>query len=147
MKHKIRTSIVINSSSEIIWQILMDTKSYPKWNSFVRSVDQDFELNKIVTVTITPPQGKEMIFKPRVIALKKNEMLKWRGSLWIKGIFDGEHCFELEKISANETRFHHYENFNGLLVPFLKGMLNDNTKRGFEALNLALKERAESITK
>lgn len=147
MKHKTSTSIDINASSQIIWEILMETKSYPEWNTFVRSVDSSFELGKIVTVSLTPPQGDEMVFKPEITTLKENETLKWKGKLWIKGLFDGEHCFELEEVSANETRFHHYENFSGLLVPFLKKALDTKTKNGFEQMNEVLKQRAEKIAK
>ncbi len=39
-------------------------------------------------------------------------------------------------------RFSQHENFKGLLVPFISKTLA-STVRGFEAMNLALKERAE----
>jgi hypothetical protein len=147
MKHNISTSITINANSETIWSILMDTESYPQWNSFVRSVNRKFELGKTVTVSLTPPEGSEMIFKPVITTLKENQTLKWRGKLWVKGLFDGEHCFELESISTNKTKFHHYENFNGILVPLLKKALDTKTKNGFIKMNELLKERAEKMTK
>jgi hypothetical protein len=35
------------------------------------------------------------------------------------------------------------EIFSGLLVPLLKKMLDDNTKRGFEMMNSKLKDKCE----
>jgi hypothetical protein len=37
----------------------------------------------------------------------------------------------------------HREEFRGILVPLLWGSLEVKTKKGFEAMNLALKQRAE----
>ena len=34
--------------------------------------------------------------------------------------------------------------FSGILVPLFKGMLEKDTRPGFEALNAALKQRAEA---
>lgn len=147
MTYQIYTTINIKASLETIWQILMDTESYSDWNPFIEKTSGAFSKGKMLEVVLTPPESKKMTFKPIVTELIVNQSLHWKGKLWVTGIFDGEHCFELEKISESETRFHHFENFNGLMVPFLKGMLNDNTRRGFEALNLAMKERAESATK
>lgn len=67
--------------------------------------------------------------------------LRWLGRLWLPGIFDGEHIFEIEPVDADRVRFVQCEQFNGILVPFFN---LDGTRRGFEAMNRALKERAEA---
>jgi len=56
---------------------------------------------------------------------------------------DGEHIFELHP-SEGGTRFVQREIFSRLLVPLLWGTLEDPTRRGFDAMNRALKERAEA---
>ena len=73
----------------------------------------------------------------------KNEF-RWLGSLIFPGIFDGEHIFQLEQINDSKTKFIHRENFSGLLVPLFWKSLNTNTRKGFEEMNEALKERIES---
>ena len=58
------------------------------------------------------------------------------------GLFDGEHSFLLEE-AAGGTRFTQTETFRGMLVPVLgKGLAA--TQEGFQAMNEALKKRAES---
>jgi hypothetical protein len=41
------------------------------------------------------------------------------------------------------TTFKQSENFKGILVPFFKKSLDNNTKKGFEEMNRKLKELAE----
>jgi len=55
----------------------------------------------------------------------------------------GEHCFTIEALDEKGVRFVQHEKFTGLLVPFMAKSLDKNTKSGFEAMNRALKERAE----
>ena len=69
--------------------------------------------------------------------------LRWRGRLVLPGLFDGEHIFELVDNRNGTTTFVQREKFTGILVSFLTKMLDDNTRRGFEQMNLKLKERCE----
>jgi len=58
-------------------------------------------------------------------------------------LFDGEHKFELIDNANGTTTLIQSEKFSGILVPLLKKQLDDNTKRGFEAMNEKLKELVE----
>jgi hypothetical protein len=69
--------------------------------------------------------------------------LRWRGSLPIPGLFVGEHYFQLSSPSPGKTHLVHGEDFTGLLLPFVGGMLAA-TEQGFEDMNRALKARAEA---
>jgi hypothetical protein len=82
-----------------------------------------------------------MTFSPTVLAARPGKELRWRGRLLLPGIFDGEHCFELEE-RGGTCVFRQLERFSGLLVPLLGGAL-DATERGFAAMNIALKRRVE----
>jgi hypothetical protein len=58
------------------------------------------------------------------------------------GIFDGRHRFELTPRGDVTTSFVQSETFSGLMIPFVGSVLED-TRRGFEALNEAIKTRSE----
>ena len=58
-------------------------------------------------------------------------------------VFDGRHVFELEP-TATGTRLIYSEQFNGVLARLLRKSLDNQTLRGFEAMNTALKTRAEA---
>ncbi len=83
-----------------------------------------------------------MIFHPEVKRLEPNQEIAWLGSLFIRGLFDGEHHLSVESIQPNRTRFIQRESFSGILVPFLGNLLRD-TQKGFEQMNEALKLRSE----
>ena len=80
---------------------------------------------------------------PVFLKIEKDKELRWKGKLGISGIFDGEHYFVLQVISVEQTKLIQGEIFSGILVPFLKKMINGNTLAGFEAFNAALKQRVE----
>jgi hypothetical protein len=63
--------------------------------------------------------------------------------LLLDGLFDGEHYFRVEALSAHSTRFVHGEHFSGILIGLMSGLLK-KTDRGFALMNEALKKRAEA---
>src|ERR687898_2006844 len=70
--------------------------------------------------------------------------LRWLGHLFVPGLFDGEHSLSIQPLEENRVRFVQREAFKGLLVPLFARSLDNNTRRGFEEMNRALKERAEA---
>lgn len=86
-----------------------------------------------------------MTFRPRVLVAERPRELRWLGHLLAPGIFDGEHRFAIRPISANRVLFEQSERFTGLLVPLFRRKLDRDTKRGFEQMNAALKQRAETV--
>ncbi|WP_205685604.1 SRPBCC domain-containing protein [Flavipsychrobacter stenotrophus] len=82
--------------------------------------------------------------QPEVINYEANRELRWIGKLFASHIFDGEHAFVLHDNGDGTTTFMQYEHFRGILVPFLKKMLDVDTKASFMQMNEALKKRVES---
>lgn len=134
----IRTHIDINAPRQQVWQVLTDFDRYPEWNPFVQSLTGEVQEGKQIKI-----QLPGMKFQPTVLAFRQNEELRWLGHLWVKGIFDGEHFFQLEELPNGQTRLIHGEHFSGLLVPVLKKQLLNDTKAGFIAMNEALKMKSE----
>jgi hypothetical protein len=86
-----------------------------------------------------------MTFRPTVLAVRPGELLRWIGRLIMPGIFDGTHQFALDDIGGH-TRLTQSETFRGVLVPFT-GKIITQTEADFRALNQALKQRAERVTR
>ena len=57
--------------------------------------------------------------------------------------FVGEHSFIIEQAAGNKIRFIDREIFNGLLVSSQAKDIDTNSKQGFQAMDKALKARAE----
>jgi hypothetical protein len=138
----IQTEILINTDITKAWDVLMNFDNYPEWNPFITSISGEPKLGSRLTVSIKPPGGKGMTFKPNILTLEANKEFRWKGKLGINGIFDGEHYFILESVDNDITKFIHGEKFSGLLVPFVRKML-DKTQKGFQLMNESIKNECE----
>ncbi len=141
---ELRTEVEISATPERMWDVLTAFDSFGEWNPFMTQAEGDIEEGARLRVHIEPPGGTAMTFKPRVVRAVAGRELRWLGHLLIPGVFDGEHIFEISPAGDGRTRFVQREEFRGLLVPVLWNSLATNTKNGFEAMNAALKERAEA---
>ena len=98
MKKHIKTQIDIDASPSRIWNILMDFKDYSSWNPLILRITGNPKVGEQLAIHI---QG--MKFKPIVIKADAGKHFKWKGKLFTKGIFDGEHSFQLVK-NENGTK-------------------------------------------
>lgn len=116
----IRTEILIHAQPEKVWKILTDFDQFPAWNPFIPQLKGVVKEGNKITVRIEPPGGKGMTFRPKVVTLKKEEELKWLGHFLFKGLFDGEHTFQLIDNGDGPTTFVQSEKFTGWMVPMLQ---------------------------
>jgi hypothetical protein len=137
----VSAEIDINATPERVWQVLTDLNGHADWDPFITHAAGDISVGEKISVTIEPPGGRAMTFKPTITQVDDNRELAWLGHFVMPGIFDGAHRFTLEP-HGDGTRVCQSEAFSGVLVWFSRGLLA-NTERGFSALNHALKQRAE----
>lgn len=140
----IHTEIEIKAPASKIWSILMDFEKHAEWNPFIKSLEGDRKLGGKLKAVIQLPESKPMTFKPKVTEHAEEKCFSWLGHLIIPGLFDGEHIFRLKEKEGGVTQFVQSENFSGILVPLFWKSINEKTLQGFEMMNKALKERAES---
>jgi len=143
--HLLETQVDIDALVERVWSLLIDFPSYPRWNPFVRSIEGILEVGQSLKVFIQPQGAKGMRFQPTVLVAQPNRELRWKGKLFLPGLFDGEHYFKLEVKPGGGLTFHQGENFSGVLVPLFRRSLDGPTKQGFVAMNEALKREAEKL--
>lgn len=146
--YELRTEIEIDATAETVWAILSDFAAYPQWNPFIVELKgaERPELGAKLDVQLVPAGGKGMRFTPSIVECAPGRGFAWLGRLMVPGLFDGEHRYELAPAPDGRVRFVHSERFSGVLVPFLKKMLDGPTRQGFEAMNQALKARAERVS-
>ncbi len=144
MGKEIKTEILINASPAKIWAILTNFEAYPNWNPFIKSIKGEAKIGNTIIARLEPPKASGMTFKPTILAFEENKEFRWMGHLFIPGLFDGEHIFELIENGNGTTTFLQREKFNGILVPLFKKMLDNNTVNGFNEMNKKLKELAET---
>ena len=141
----LETEIHITASPERVWSVLMDFDRYPDWNPFIRRARGRVEVGEKLEVVLSPPNGKDMVFRPTVKSVVNHSLFSWLGHLLFPGLFYGEHIFE---VTGNESgcRLVQKEKFSGLLVPLFWGRLDTDIRAGFNSMNNALKHRVEGDT-
>jgi len=144
VRHEIITTIEISVPPERVWVELLDFEHYPEWNPFIRAIEGRPSEGSTLKVKIHPPGGMAMTFRPIVLCLNTNREFRWKGRLLLPGLFDGEHYYSLADGVDGSTLFTHGERFSGLLVRLFRSALDSRTRSGFEAMNLALKQRLEA---
>jgi hypothetical protein len=144
MHYQLKTEIEIEAAPSRVWAILTDGEAYPEWNPFVTKLQGTLAVGETLSVVLTPPDARPFPIAPKVTGLEAERSLSWLGKLGVRGLFDGEHHFEVHPIDGGKTLFVQWESFSGLLVRLMKKMLDGSTKSGFIAMNEALKQRAEA---
>lgn len=140
---ELRSEIEIAAPAGRVWEVLTGFAEYPVWNPFIIRAEGILRVGERLEVVMQQPGGGEMTFSPTVLTVAEERELRWIGHLFVPGLFDGEHIFTIEPLGAGRVRFTQREIFTGLLVPLLSRTLDDSTRRGFDAMNRALKDRAE----
>jgi hypothetical protein len=140
----IYSEIIIKATPSKVWKVFTDFEKYPEWNPFIKSLKKNPVKGKKIEAFIQVPEMKGMLFKPTVLTYDSLTELRWIGKLFIGRIFDGEHTFKIKDNKDGTVTFIQYERFRGILVPFFKKMLDNNTKAGYVLMNTALKTRCEN---
>jgi hypothetical protein len=122
---------------------LTNFSGFPNWNPFVRRASGTVKQGERIEVYLQPPDGPGMTIKPTLTEVVPNRELRWLGHTVIPGLFDGEHIFTIEALEADGVRFIQREVFGGILASPVLRLIGENTMRGFQAMNKALKAEAE----
>lgn len=138
----IRVVTDIAAPVETVWAELSAVDKYAEWNPFITVFQGGLVAGSRVEVRIVPPGGRAMTFKPTITDVKERQHLEWLGRLILPGVFDGRHSFHLEALGNGRTRLTQAEEFSGFLVPLTRTLV-ERTRAGFEAMNEALRLRAE----
>jgi hypothetical protein len=144
MSQQLHTETTINARPDEVWAVLEDFAAYPSWNPFIRQISGRLETGDRLEVELAPPGGRAMTMRPTVREVQPGHGFRWLGSVGVRGVFDGEHSFQVEPLGEGQVRFVQSERFSGILSPLIMAFIGRSTRQGFEAMNQALKERAEA---
>lgn len=144
MHHELHTQVDVDATPEAVWSVLIDLDRYAEWNPFIVEAHGTVAVGDKLVNRMQAPGRKAMTIKPTVTAVESAQAFEWLGNLGFPGVFDGRHRFDLEATPTGSARVIHSEQFDGLLVRFMRKTLDTKIKEGFEAMNIALKSRAEA---
>ncbi|MVZ63270.1 SRPBCC domain-containing protein [Sphingobacterium humi] len=143
MKEQIMSEIVIQAPLAAVWKVLADFAYYPNWSPTIQQFEGIPEEGKQTKVWLQQPGGTRIKMNPIFLRIAKEQEIRWKGKLFLAGLFDGEHYFVLKPLANGQTLLIQGELFSGVLVPFLRKMIKGNTLAGFNLFNQALKKEVE----
>jgi hypothetical protein len=138
----VRADILVDRPPADVWDVVSNSTAYPDWNPFITRVDGKFSQGETIRIVLGTGSDS-MVFKPTVLVVRPERELCWRGSVWIRGVFDGTHCIHLTAVTGG-THLEQTEFFSGLLVGRLTKDVIQETQRNFQAMNSAIKQRVET---
>jgi hypothetical protein len=140
----IHSAIEIRAPIDVVWRVLTDFDAYPAWNPHIRKVLGKPRIGRRITIHTRPPKGRTVVMRPVILSWTPPRELRWRATFVMRHLFSGEHGFQLEATAPDRVRFVQDETFSGVLVPLYSRLRLAATRRGFEQMNEALRERAET---
>ena len=137
----IYTELQVIASPENVWRAVVASPAIP-----VEIRDAIHSRRTGVSMRVPMSTGgRGATLTVTLLAVVPFQEIRWKGYLWIPGLFDGEHSFEIRQDSEEKTLLVQSERFTGLLLPFLSGTIKD-TKQEFETMNAAIRDQAEKVT-
>ena len=143
MKKTIATEIIIEASSQEVWNVISDNSNWKNWNPFMINSSGTIAKGKKLQNTLQMTD-KTMGFKPRILEYTEGKSFTWIGRIIMPGIVDGKHSFEVIPLENGKVKFIQYEKFSGILSGIMVKKYGTETKENFIKMNVALKIYVES---
>jgi hypothetical protein len=119
------SEITIDAPPDVVWRVLSDFGSYPEWNPIEIEAKGEPVVGSTLEHTAKLPGRKPQSFRATIIEATPARALAWKGSIIVRGLFDVRHHFEIDPVDGKHSRLRQFEQFSGVLVPFLRGALRD----------------------
>jgi len=139
-EHFFEAEASIGATPQEVWDILIDAKSYPTWDSGVVSVDGDIAAGETITVHAAINPGRA--FPVKVTHFEAPTKMIWTGGMPL-GLFVGERTFTLTSAEEGGTVFHMREEYHGPLTGAMWRSIPD-LQPSFAQFAQGLKARAEN---
>jgi hypothetical protein len=140
---QVQTHIDIEAPAALVWAILADFGMYRRWNPLIRGVLGRLGIGRQIEVRLREPSGADVGARLTIIDIREDREMKWQERWAVPGLFASERRFWIEPLSKGGVRFHHDEHMRGIMVPLLRRRRRLRGASGFDAMNTALKQRAE----
>ena len=138
------TSFEIDASPEQVWETLTSFDRYPEWNPQIPVIHGRLEVGETIRLRLTLPGRPALVVSAKVEQLDPNVLLTWRGHVLAPWFFEGYRRFEIRPLGESGVMFTHVEDIHGILGPVFSLLMGSPQQRSHEALNQALRARAEA---
>jgi len=141
---RIEDRIGVQAPAEVIWEIVHDLPRWAEWNPTYTEAAGQIRIGETLTLTLALPGQPPQQIQPRVLEWVPNEQLHWRLTM-LGGLIKTLRYVEIQALGPANCIVDNGELFSGLMGPSLGRRMRGPVRRGFLAMNEALKERAEAV--
>lgn len=141
---RVEHRIGVQAPAEVIWEVVHDLERWSEWNPTYPQASGRIRIGETLDVTLALPGEPQQALKPRVLDWVPNEQLHWRLTL-MAGLIRTTRYIEIQALHETGCIVDNGEIFGGLMGPSLGRRVSGLVRRGFMAMNEALKDRAEAL--
>ncbi|MBU1378879.1 MAG: SRPBCC domain-containing protein [Alphaproteobacteria bacterium] len=141
---RVEDRIGIQAPPEVIWEVVRDLDAWSEWNPTYPRAEGEIRIGNILTLDLLLPGQSTQEIKARVLDWVPNEQLHWELKL-LGGLIRTLRYIEISPLAESGCVVDNGEFFGGLMGPSLGKRMRGPVRRGFLAMNEALKARAEAI--
>ena len=140
---RVENRIGIRAPAETIWEILYDLEGWKDWNPLYTEAHGVIRIGGQLSLILALEGEAPREIKPVVLEWVPNDQIHWRLKM-MGGLVSTTRFLELEQLDTASTIFSNGELIGGLMGPSVARRMGRKLYRGFQAMNEALKERAEA---
>lgn len=140
---RVEDRIGVQAPAEVIWEIVYDIGRWEEWNPTYVKAEGQIRIGDTLALTLALPGQAQQVIRPKVLDWVPNEQLHWQLSM-LGGLIRTLRYIEISPLSETGCIVDNGELFSGLMGPSLGKRVGRSVRQGFQAMNAALKERAEA---
>lgn len=135
----------IAASSEKVWQIIMDLESYPEWNPYTIHMESTLKVGDAMNMKVKMSELLTLDQTEYIRVLEAGHKVCWGINSDTPAFNSGERCQWLEPLAGGATLWRNEDLIEGTANELVTGLFGDDVQNGFDAVGVALKQRAESL--
>lgn len=141
---RVEDRIGIAAPAEVIWDIVYDVGRWHEWNPTYPKVEGQIRIGETLNVTVALPGQSPQVIRPKVLEWAPPTQLHWQLTM-LGGAIRTIRYVEIDALTEAGCVVDNGELFGGLMGPSLGRRVAGAARRGFRAMNEALKARAETM--
>jgi hypothetical protein len=142
--YRVEDRIGIQAPAEVIWEIVHDLDRWKDWNPTYTEAAGIIRIGETLTMTLVLPGQAAQQIRPKVLEWVPDSQLHWELKL-LGGAIRTLRYIEIESLGPANCVIDNGELFRGIMGPSLGRRMGGHVRRGFRAMNEALKARAEEM--
>lgn len=141
---EIESEIEIAAPVDKVWQVITDIEKWSDFNSAINASTGVAEKGSLHSITMRgeEPGSAGPQYAPEIISFEDGKSYRWRAVMGVGIIFTNDKVFELEATETG-TLLKHNEVFNGMMLPLMKGFMQQGVPPILAEMNQAFKAEAE----